>query len=429
MKERLVTVQRKQTFLIGIMTLGLSLGAVAQQAHLAAPSKGAKKTVPPARKLTAQQQFVIDTVKMAVALPQSDPQDRLRVLSSAANVVSPIDQKMARNFWREGVRIESDLVKVGQTPSVSLMSNGQTDCASAQTFVENVTETSVVAAEQSMIGAVTTCQKQTLDIVARKLDGALDKNIIAPRALMAVMEARGAKSQWSQSRFEKMFGSLPDPKDNSGEAENYAAMYARMATEVDKDTAKKAGLQMLEWLGKLDDSGLRSLSVNIVSGSMKQALGEQGFQDALSSDVVAGSTIQAAQNGAAPVVERAPIESASVLEAMKNKGSDQSDQLRDLPASQRAREAAANGFAAGTSGNKQQAGKYFDMAFAAVNEVWDGRTPEQNTAAVVEEVSEAAAQVDSINALERAQQLRDPSAQAIAMLAVARVVAGTGVAR
>jgi hypothetical protein len=69
------------------------------------------------------------------------------------------------------------------------------------------------------------------------------------------------------------------------------------------------------------------------------------------------------------------------------------------------------------------------MAFAAVNEVWDGRTPEQNTAAVVEEVSEAAAQVDSINALERAQQLRDPSAQAIAMLAVARVVAGTGVAR
>jgi hypothetical protein len=411
------------------MTLGLSLGAVAQQAHFAAPSKGAKKTVPPARKLTAQQRFVIDTVKMAVALPQSDPQDRLRVLSSAANVVSPIDQKMARNFWREGVRIESDLVKVGQTPSVSLMSNGQTDCASAQTFVENVTETSVVAAEQSMIGAVTTCQKQTLDIVARKLDGALDKNIIAPRALMAVMEARGAKSQWSQSRFEKMFGSLPDPKDNSGEAENYAAMYARMATEVDKDTAKKAGLQMLEWLGKLDDSGLRSLSVNIVSGSMKQALGEQGFQDALSSDVVAGSTIQAAQNGAAPVVERAPIESASVLEAMKNKGSDQSDQLRDLPASQRAREAAANGFAAGTSGNKQQAGKYFDMAFAAVNEVWDGRTPEQNTAAVVEEVSEAAAQVDSINALERAQQLRDPSAQAIAMLAVARVVAGTGVAR
>jgi len=48
---------------------------------------------------------------------------------------------------------------------------------------------------------------------------------------------------------------------------------------------------------------------------------------------------------------------------------------------------------------------------------------------VVQEVSEAAAQIDSVNALTRAQKLRDSSAQAIAMLAVARVVAGTGVAR
>jgi hypothetical protein len=46
----------------------------------------------------------------------------------------------------------------------------------------------------------------------------------------------------------------------------------------------------------------------------------------------------------------------------------------------------------------------------------------------VEEVGEAAAQVDSLNALERAQKLRDSSAQAIAMLAVARVVAGNGLA-
>jgi hypothetical protein len=52
--------------------------------------------------------------------------------------------------------------------------------------------------------------------------------------------------------------------------------------------------------------------------------------------------------------------------------------------------------------------------------------PEQNAAAVIEEVSEAAAQVDSVNALTRAENLRDPSAEAIAMLAVARVVAGSG---
>jgi hypothetical protein len=48
---------------------------------------------------------------------------------------------------------------------------------------------------------------------------------------------------------------------------------------------------------------------------------------------------------------------------------------------------------------------------------------------VVQEISEAAAQVDSLNALTRAQMLHDSSAQAIAMLAVARVVASNGVTR
>lgn len=62
------------------------------------------------------------------------------------------------------------------------------------------------------------------------------------------------------------------------------------------------------------------------------------------------------------------------------------------------------------------------MAFAAVDEVWDQRTEQPDAASVVEEVSDAAAQVDPVNALKRAQQLRDPAAQAIGMLTVARVV-------
>lgn len=366
---------------------------------------------------------------MAVALPESDPQDRLRVLATAANVIFPIDQKIARTLWHEGVRIESELIQVGKTPAVSLMANGQADCEAAQSFVENLSENSVVTAEQSFIGAVTSCKKQTLDIVSRKLDAALQKRIVAPRALMATMEAEGTKSAWSQKHFEQMFNSLPDPKENASEAENFAAMYARMSGEVDRDGTKAAGLELLKWLGQLDDSGLRTLAINITVGAMKQALGEKDFQDALSSDVVAGSTVRNAQNGAPGTVERPPLESVSVLEAMKDNGSDQTDQLRDLPASERAREAAAHGFAAGTSGDKEKATKYFDLAFTAVNEVWEARTPEQNTAAVVEEVSEAAAEVDSVNALARAQALRDPSAQAIAMLAVARVVAGAGIAR
>jgi len=382
-----------------------------------------------AKKLTPPQKFVLDTVNMAVALPQPDTQDRLRVLAAAANVVSPIDQKIAKTLWREGVRIESELIQLGRTPAVSLMATGQADCASAQSFVENVSENSVVPAEQSLIGALTSCKTQTLDLISRKLDTALKKRIVAPRILMATMEAEGTKSQWSQQHFEEMFKSLPDAQENAAEAENYAAMYARMGGEVEVGTAKRAGLQLLDWLAKLDDSGLRTLAINITTGAMKQTLGEQGFRDALSSDVVAGSIVQSVQNGAAPKVERPPLESASVLEAMKNNGADQTDRLREMPASQRAREAAAHGFAAGTSGDKQKASKYFDMAFAAVDEVWEQRTPEQDTAAIVEEVSEAAAEVDSVNALIRAQKLRDPSAQAIGMLAVARVVAGTGIAR
>ena len=114
---------------------------------------------------------------------------------------------------------------------------------------------------------------------------------------------------------------------------------------------------------------------------------------------------------------------------MGNNGADQTENLSKLPATQRARQAAANGFAAGTSGQKEQAAKYFDMAFAAADEAWDARTPKVDAAALVQEVGEAAAQVNSINALVKAQHMRDTSAQAIAMLAVARVVASNGITR
>jgi ribosomal protein S20 len=414
-----------------LITAALLLASLsaAGQGISPAPKPSHKAPQVAARKLTPEQKFVFDTVNMAVALPQPDPQDRLRVLATAANVISPIDQKMAKTLWHEGVRIESELIQVGKTPAVSLMSSGQADCGAAQSFVENLSADSVGPAEQSLIGAVTSCKKQTLDVVSRKLDAALQKRIVASRALMATMEAQGTKSAWSQKHFEQMFRSLPDARENASEAENFAAMYARMSGEVENDVAQIAGLKLLDWLGKLDDTGLRTLAVNITVGAMKQALGEKGFQDALSSDLLAGSTVRNAQNGAPGQIERPAVESVSVLQAMKENRTDQSDRLRDLTASERAREAAAHGFAAGTTGDKQQAEKYFDMAFAAVDEVWDARTAETNTAAVVEEVSEAAAEVDSVNALVRAQGLHDPSAQAIAMLAVARVVAGNGIAR
>lgn len=405
----------------------VSLSAFAQAPpKLKASPKPEPQTAAPA-KLNPQQKFVLDTVNMAVALPQPDPQDRLRVLSSAAQVVSTIDRKMAKKLWREGVQVESELIRVGQTPSVSLMAEGQADCPAALNFVENLPVNSALQAEQSLIGAVTSCQKQTLDAVSRKLDAAMDKGIFPSRAIMAVIEAQGSSSQWSQTRFEKMFNSLPDPQSYAAEAQNFAAMYARMAPDVNKDSASRTGLKLLDWLSKTRDSGLRTMAIHITADAMQQALGQDAYKAALEKDAVAQSVVL--NPGADREMERPPDDSISVLEAMGNTGSDQTEKLRGLPAVQRARQAAANGFAAGTSGQKDQASKYFDMAFAAVDEAWDKRSPKTDTSALVQEVGEAAAQVDSVNALVRAQALRDSSAQAIAMLAVARVVASNGIAR
>ena len=421
---------RIQKFIAGAVVATLSLSGFGQR-ETPPKLKASHEVKPPTApaKLTPQQKFVLDTVNMAVALPQPDPQDRLRVLSTAAQVVSTVDRTMAKKLWREGVQVESELIRVGQKPAVSLMAEGQADCTAAASFVENLPVNSAVQAEQSLIGAVTSCPKQTLDTVARKIDAAMEKGIIPPRALMAVIDAQGSGSQWSQAHFEKMFNSLPDPQGSAAasEAENYAAMYARMAPDVNKDMASRTGLKFLAWLGKLQDSPLRTLSIHITTGAMQQALGDEAFQAALQNDVVAMSTVQNA--GQDREVERPQEDSISVLEAMGNNGSDQSEKLRGLPAVQRARQAAAHGFAAGTSGQKDKAAKYFDIAFAAVDEAWDARTTQTDTPSVVTEVGEAAAQVDSLNALTRAQALRDSSAQAIAMLAGARVVASTGLAR
>jgi hypothetical protein len=378
--------------------------------------------------LGPEQKFVVDTVNMAVALPEPDPQDRLRVLASAAEVVSTVDRTMAKTLWKQGVQIESELVRTGKTPAVSMMANGHADCAAAQNFIENLPQDAVVKAEQALIGAVTSCPKETLDLVSRKLDVALENHVVAPRALMAAMEAQGAKSPWSQTHFEKMFASLPDGKENAKEGENFAAMYAQMAGQVEPDAARKAGLALLDWLGKLDDTPKRATAVTIVTGAMQQALGPQGFRSALESDVMANSVVRS-NAGKEISSQQTAQQGTAVLEAMANTGSDQTDRLREMPPNERARAAAAHGFAEGVDGDKAEAGKYLDMAFAAVDEAWDARDGESNPVALVQEVSEAAAQLDPVNALERAQRLREPTAQALAMLAVARVVASNSMER
>src|SRR6478609_4871629 len=326
LKSGVTEVQNRRRYLAAVVVLGLSLAGAAQQASnpkLAAKPQTRVQAAPV--KLTQEQKFVMDTVRMAVALPEPDQQDRLRVLSTAADVVSPIDKKMARNLWHEGARIESELVRLGETPSISMMSSGQVDCAAALSFVENLPVDAALRAEQSLIGAITSCPKQTLDPVSRKLDAALQKGVVAPRALMATMAAQGQESAWSQQHFEKMFGSLPDPKENAAEGENFAAMYMQMSGSVNKDIAAKSGLQLLTWLGKIADSPLRTLSIRITTEAMQHALGAEGYKKALESDVVANTTVQNA--GEQREIERPQPEGVSILSAMDSRGTDQTERL------------------------------------------------------------------------------------------------------
>jgi hypothetical protein len=334
-----------------------------------------------------------------------------------------VQPETAKSLAKEGAQVESEIIANGEQPAVSILSSGQVDCATMADFVERLAPASLAMAEDSLVAAITACPKQTADSARVKVETALDAGAIAARPLMALMESSGAKSQWSQSVFTKMFGALPDATTPLAkkEATNYAAMYLNMAPQVEQDTARDAGLKFLDWLAKMPPQGERNLAVNMTTDSMKQVLGA-GYDEALAKDVVAkGIASTAGQPGEVAHEEE---ESVSVLQAMDNASKDRTEELSKLPPSLRAREAAAHGFAAGTSGNKKLADRYFDIAFSAVDNVWSKRTPENNAAAVVEEVSEAAAQVNPVTALQRSQHLQDPSAQAISMLAVARVVVG-----
>jgi len=432
----LLTVFKKDFLIVIGLLMGLrGVGTAQSQATSGNPgttsaAHPAKKTAgaPAADKTTSVQagrkKFVLDVVQSAVALPQPDPQDRLRVLNSAASVIGPIDHKMALQFAKEGTRLEAELISAGQTPAVSMMATGDVDCASAAQFAETIPASAVLQAEQSLIGAITSCPKEALIPAQRKLETALAQGVVAPRGLLALMERLGVKTAWSQTTFEKMFSALPsDAAANKAEAPNYAAMYDRMAPELDKDIAKSTGLKLLAWLGKLPESGERTIALNITTDSMQKALGQKAYDEALSSDVMARQA--AALAGGNAEIEHPQEESVSVLDAMGTAKSDQTDALRKMPASLRARTAAADGFASGTNGDPKLAEHYFDIAYTALEDVWNNRADgSMNAPAVLEEVNEAAAQVNPVAALQRAQKLSDPSAQAISMLAVARVVAG-----
>lgn len=396
--------------------------ATAQTAVRAASATVTTPATPTAKE-QARQRFVLDVVHSAVGLPQPDPQDRLRVLYAAADVVAPINDNLAQQFAKEGTAIETKLVAEGQKPAVSMLAGGHVDCASAVTYVQALPPTAVVAAEQSLLAAITSCPHQVSEAAKRKLEAGSEQGVVAARAIMALMETAGFQSEWSQAMFVKMFSSLPaDAASAKDEAPNYAAMFDRAAGDMSKDVVKTAGLTLLVWLAKVPQSPERSVAANLVSAALSDKLNAAGLEELLRSDVVAQQVVSTAQQGA--VLSPPQDDNVSVLRAMSDSG-DRTQGLNSMPAPQRAREAAASGFASGTSGNRQMADHYFDIAFASVDQVWDDRAASKADAPeIVQEVSEAAAQVDPVAALQRAQRLQDPSAEAISMLAVARVVVG-----
>jgi len=365
---------------------------------------------------------VYDVVRTAVALPEGEPQDRLRVLAAAATVISPIRPVLAKEYSREGLRLERDLIQRGELPSVSMLNSGPVDCKAVRMLVEGIPAQRVDVAETTLVAAISTCP--SVSTIAQKLiDAGLEEKKLAPRATLALMDHFGIKSAWSQEKFEQLFGALPlDAESMQHEAPNFAAVYARGAGEVEQSVAKKNGLRFLLWLGRLPDSGDRTVAVNVTKGAMKEALGAKEYEDAMASDVMARQVAETA--GGEGEISRPMDESVSVLKAMQSAKEDRLKELESMPATQRARAAAASGFASGSGGDHELASRYFDLAFSSLNSVWSDRGSVRNAPGVVQEVSEAAAQVDSIDALRRTRGLDDTTAQAIGMLSVARVVAG-----
>ncbi len=251
-----------------------------QNAAVAKSTSASSQPSPTANsKAASRRKFVLEVVQSAVALPQPDPQDRLRVLSAATSLVSPIDSKMAKQFAKEGARIETELVSSGQKPAVSMIAAGQVDCGSALNFVQTIPPASVLDAEQSLVGAITNCP-EVREAAARKVEAGMQQGVVAARAILALMEESGLKSQWSQRMFVNLFASLPtDAVQYAKEAPNYAAMFVRAAPEMDKDAVKTAGLKFLVWMGKVPDSNDRKVAVNMTTDLLSKFLGKETYDE------------------------------------------------------------------------------------------------------------------------------------------------------
>src|SRR6266446_2678654 len=133
----------KKYLLLSILTLSLAASSLAEGKAPAPTKLPAKPASVAQQKIQARKLFVLNVVKSAVALPQPDPQDRLRVLNSAASVVATVQPETAKSLAKEGARIESDIIASGSQPAVSIISSGQVDCATMADFMDRIAPASL----------------------------------------------------------------------------------------------------------------------------------------------------------------------------------------------------------------------------------------------------------------------------------------------
>ena len=375
----------------------------------------------PAQQFAQRSQFALNVLHAAVALPQNDQQDRLRVLVSAARLANAVSAKTKKALITEGTEIEARLIASGEQPQVSMVEAGLVDCSTVAGLVEAVRPESIMSADKTITAAVQHCPRQALPSAERLLSDALGHNGAPPRALLAAMETAGPKSNWTLQQFDAVFSNLPDPSAETSVSGSpvYAQLYEEFAPAVDAASARSAGAKMLVWLGKMGDSPERVQAATTTVAAMKKVLGSEHYQEIVEGDPIAA---QAANLAGQPTEIALPAEEADVAVGSLDTNSDHSNELSDEPAPRRAREGAAYGFAAGSAGNKQLAERYFETAFLALNEIEADRLPGLDVNTLVEEVSQAAANVDPISALQNAERLQDSAQRAISMLAVAQTV-------
>lgn len=374
------------------------------------------------RSQDSQKKLVLDLVNSAVAVRPSDPQDRLRILISAATTVRSVSPELASKLADEGVQLEGQMIRTGVKPEQSMFDTGLATCKFSAELLQSVPPQLVFSAEQQIIGLITTCRdSRTLSAAQQKLQAAGEDNVIAPRAVMSAIDATGPASDWSKRIFAQTFSNLRAASGLETEADAVGEIYSQFAPSMPRELVVSSGLQALEWLANIKEGAKRTVAINMITDAMHQALGDEKYKAALASD---GAASQAAQlsGQAIPDDNIEDGQQVSAMQIMSTGAKPDTSSLAKLPPARRAREFAAYGFAAASGGDASGASEDFDQAFDALQDLWNSDSSNSDAVPVLDEVVQAAAHINVVQTLSRAQALPDPTAQALAMLTVAQVV-------